>query len=211
MTSVPRLQAVIDAVRYCVARDVSGAFAECGVWRGGSVIAMLLTLLELDAVDRDVFLFDTFEGMTQPTEHDVSLTDEPATATWSEATARAERAWPEMFGSEVFSEQEVRTAVLGTGYPADRLHFVRGRVEDTIPARAPERLALLRLDTDWYESTRHELVHLYPRLEPGGVLIIDDYGHWRGAQKAVDEYFATEAAPVLLHRTDYTGRTAIKH
>ena len=94
-----------------------------------------------------------------------------------------------------------------TGYPAERLHFVEGKVEDTIPEQAPERIALLRLDTDWYESTRHELEHLYPRLSPGGVLIIDDYGHWEGARQAVDEYFKGE---VYLHRIDYTGRLAIK-
>ena len=84
-------------------------------------------------------------------------------------------------------------------------------VEDTIPAAAPEALALLRLDTDWYESTRHELVHLYPRIATGGVLIIDDYGHWEGARRAVDEYFASAAPPVLLHRVDYTARMAVKH
>ena len=71
----------------------------------------------------------------------------------------------------------------------------------------PERIALLRIDTDWYESTRHELVHLYPRLSPGGVLIIDDYGHWQGARKAVDEYFQ---AGLFLNHIDYTGRLAIK-
>ena len=90
------------------------------------------------------------------------------------------------------------------------MHFVRGKVEDTLPERAPDQLALLRLDTDWYESTRHELVHLYPLLAPGGVLIIDDYGHWDGSRKAVDEYFDGEADPILLSRIDYTGRIGIK-
>ena len=85
------------------------------------------------------------------------------------------------------------------------------RSRKTIPGEAPDRLALLRLDTDWYESTRHELVHLYPRLEKGGVLIIDDYGHWEGARRAVDEYFAHNPPPLLLARVDYAGRIAIKH
>jgi hypothetical protein len=105
---------------------------------------------------------------------------------------------------------EVRAALLGTGYPADRIHLVEGKVEDTLPEHAPERLALLRLDTDWYESTRHELQHLYPRLSPHGVLIIDDYGHWEGARKAVDEYFAASREPVFLHRVDYTARLVVK-
>jgi hypothetical protein len=97
-----------------------------------------------------------------------------------------------------------------TGYPQHKLHFIRGRVEDTIPVEAPERISLLRLDTDWYESTRHELIHLFPRLASGGVVIIDDYGHWKGARRAVDEYFRENGIPILLNRIDYTGRTAIK-
>ena len=210
MTGVLRLEAVVQAVRHCVRRDIPGAFAECGVWRGGSVLAMLLTLQELDAAPRDVHLYDTFEGMTEPTELDTSAHDPPALETWKAARRRDERPWAEMFGSEVFDERQVEETLVATGYPAERLHIVKGPVEQTIPRQAPERIALLRLDTDWYESTRHELAHLYPRLVEGGVLIIDDYGHWEGARRAVDEYFASEAPPLLLNRIDYTGRIAIK-
>jgi O-methyltransferase len=211
MTGVPRLQALIDAVRYCVRRDVPGDFAECGVWRGGSVLAMILTLQELGVSDRHVHLFDTFEGMTEPTEHDTSPRHPPALDHWKEARRRGSRAWPGLFGPDVFDEEDVRRTVLSTGYPEEKVHLVRGAVEETLPEHAPERLALLRLDTDWYESTRHELQHLYPRLAEGGVLVIDDYGHWEGARRAVDEYFGEEAAPLLLHRIDYTGRIAVKH
>jgi O-methyltransferase len=210
MTGIARMQALIDAVRYCVARDIPGDFAECGVWRGGSVLAMILTLQELGRDDRDIHLYDTFEGMTEPTEHDVSAHDTPAVETWREAQSSGERAWPEYFDPSTFNEDTVRETLLATGYPADRLHLVAGPVEETLPARAPERLALLRLDTDWYESTRHELEHLYPRLAAGGVLIIDDYGHWKGARRAVDEYFSAQAPRPLLHRIDYTGRMAVK-
>jgi hypothetical protein len=83
-------------------------------------------------------------------------------------------------------------------------------VEDTLPAEAPEKLAILRLDTDWYSSTKHELETLYPRLAEGGVLIVDDYGHYEGARRAVDEYFAETGQRVLLSRIDYTGRIAVK-
>jgi hypothetical protein len=211
MTSDARLQALIDAVRYCEKRGLPGAFAECGVWRGGSVLAMILTLQELGVEDRDIHLYDTFEGMTAPTEHDVSPIDPPALDTWQVAEASGERAWSELFSRQIFDEEGVRQVLASTGYPAERLHFARGPVEETLPAAAPERLVLLRLDTDWYESTRHELEHLWPRLVDGGVLIIDDYGHWEGARRAVDEYFQSSAAPVLLSRIDYTGRLAIKH
>ena len=100
--------------------------------------------------------------------------------------------------------------MLSTGYDIARTHFVAGDVEQTIPGVVPEQISLLRLDTDWYESTRHELKHLYPRLIRGGVLIIDDYGHWKGARQAVDEYLAETGAKLLLNRIDYTGRAAVK-
>ena len=210
MTTPARLLALVDAVRYCVTRGLDGAFAECGVWRGGSVLAMLLTLQDAGVSDRDVYLYDTFEGMTQPRADDTSPFDPPALDTWHEAE-RADRVpWEELFEPTTFNEDAVRAVLTATGYPAERLHFVRGPVEQTLPGAAPDRLALLRLDTDWYESTRHELVHLFPRVTSGGVLIVDDYGHWQGARKAVDEYMRVEGLVLLLNRIDYTGRIAIK-
>jgi O-methyltransferase len=210
MTGVPRLQATIDAVRYCVRRGVPGAFAECGVWRGGSVLAMILTLQQMGTEDRDIYLYDTFEGMTEPTEHDTSPVAPPALSTWQDAASRDERPWGELFGSDVFDEQSVRDTVLATGYPGDRVHLVAGRVEDTLPAAAPTGLALLRLDTDWYESTLHEMNVLFPLLSPAGVLMIDDYGHWEGAKRAVDEYFEKSGTSMLLNRIDYSGRIGVK-
>jgi O-methyltransferase len=211
MTSAERVHALVDAVAYIAARRIPGAFVECGVWRGGSVMAMLLKLQALGVNDRDVYLYDTFEGMTEPTAADTSSYDPPAAQTWEQAQRDGTRAWSTLFGNEQFSEQAVRETLLQTGYPASRLHFVKGPVEQTIPGTIPEQIALLRLDTDWYESTRHELEHLWPRLQPGGVMILDDYGHWDGCRRAVDEYFGTDAAPVqLLNRIDYTGRLAVK-
>jgi hypothetical protein len=210
LTGVARLQAVVDAVRYCERRGLPGAFAECGVWRGGSVLAMILTLQELGRDERELWLYDTFEGMTAPTALDVSPIDPPALETWRAAVARRARPWREYFDPHEFNEPAVRQTLLATGYPERRLHFVRGPVEETLPRHGPESLALLRLDTDWYESTRHELEHLYDRLVPGGVLIVDDYGHWEGARRAVDEYFERHPPAPLLQRIDYTGRMAVK-
>lgn len=210
MTGLPRLQTLVDAVRHVVRANVPGAFAECGVWRGGSVLAMILALQDEGVDDRELYLYDTFEGMTEPSEADVSRHDPPALETWREAEASGERAWPWLFDSELFNEEDVRATVLGAGYPPERIHFVRGRVEDTLPAQAPDALALLRLDTDWYESTRHEMTHLYPRLSSGGVLIVDDYGHWEGARRAVDEHLAAHPPGPFLARIDYSGRLGIK-
>lgn len=211
MTGAQRVQSLIDAVRYCARRGMPGDFVECGVWRGGSVLAMILTLRGLGVDDRDIWLYDTFEGMTMPGEHDVSPVEQPALATWQASADKNERPWANLFRPDIFNEDMVRRMLLSTGYPEARLHFVKGPVEQTIPASIPERIALLRLDTDWYESTRHELEHLYPRLESAGVLIIDDYGHWEGCRKAVDEYFAGPGVtPLLLQRIDYTGRIAVR-
>lgn len=211
MTGPARLQALVDAVRYCVRREIPGAFTECGVWRGGSVLAMILTLQDLGRPDRALHLYDTFTGMTEPTEHDVSSHDPPAMQTWAAAEAAESRPWPEFFDESNYNEEQVRQTLLETAYPPDLLKIMAGPVEETLPATAPDEIALLRLDTDWYESTRHELEHLYPRLADGGVLIIDDYGHWEGARRAVDEYFADNPPPLLLSRVDYAGRIAIKH
>jgi hypothetical protein len=210
MTGVMRLRALIDAVRYCVDAEIEGAFVECGVWRGGSVLAIVLTLQAAGVEERDIYLYDTFEGMTEPSPEDVSELDPPALETWREAEREGGRAWSQLFGPNSFNEGDVRTLLEATGYPEERLHFVRGPVEETLPATLPEAVALLRLDTDWYESTLHELRHLFPVLAVGGVLIVDDYGHWRGARKAVDEFLAGLDDAPLLTPIDYTARLAVK-
>lgn len=210
MTGVPRLLALVDAVRHVVERRVPGALAECGVWRGGSVLAMALTLADIGARDRDLYLYDTFEGMTRPGEQDVSAFHPPALETWCAAEAVGAQPWQELFDPAACSAEAVRATVLSSGHPPELVHLVEGPVQRTLPQHAPAALALLRLDTDWYDSTRHELEHLYPRLSPGGVLIVDDYGHWEGARRAVDEYFDAHPPRPLLVRVDYTARLAVK-
>ena len=98
----------------------------------------------------------------------------------------------------IASLEDVQAGMAETGYPAERVHFHQGLVEDTIPAQAPEQIAILRLDTDWYASTRHELDHLYDRVPSGGVILIDDYGYWQGAQEAVDEFLERTGRALLL-------------
>jgi hypothetical protein len=201
MTSPARLQALIDATEHVVAKDLPGAFVECGVWKGGSMMAVARTLVRLQATDRDLYLFDTFTGMTEPTPEDA---DSPYDGYSLYGMWKRRTNWIGI------PAEEVREAMLSTGYPADRIVLVEGPVEETVPERAPEQIALLRLDTDWYASTKHEMEHLYPRLTPGGVLVLDDYGHYAGARRAVDEALAKSGEKLLLHRIDYTGRIAIK-
>jgi len=205
MTSPERLFSLIEAVRYVARARIPGSLVECGVWRGGSMMAAALTLLEAGERERELYLFDTFEGMSAPTAADVSIDGKSASALLEAPRSTApESAWC------YATLPDVQAALSSTRYPAERLHFICGKVEETLPRSTPASIALLRLDTDWYESTRHELEHLYPRLVPGGVLIIDDYGHWAGCRKAVDEYFAARNIALLLNRVDYTGRIAIK-
>jgi predicted O-methyltransferase YrrM len=204
MTSPERIMALCEAVKYVAARGIAGDIVECGVWRGGSSMAAALMLAALGKSDRDLYLFDTFEGMSAPGENDRRARDAADAAKLLETSKRDEKIW-------CYSPlDEVRTNLASTGYPAERVRFVQGKVEDTLPGAAPDQIAILRLDTDWYESTRHELEHLFPRLSVGGVLIIDDYGAWEGARRAVDEYFERTGAAILLNRIDETGRIGVK-
>ena len=205
MTAHAKLDALIEATRYVVRQRIPGEVVECGVWRGGSMQAVALTLLELDETTRELHLFDTFEGMPPPSDEDTRTEhgETVAAADLLAASPRESRMWA------VADLDDVRAGMAETGYPAERICYHPGLVEETTPGEAPETIALLRLDTDWYESTRHELDHLYDRLSPGGVLIIDDYRDWDGARKAVDEWLARTGEPLLLAPMA-SGRIAVK-
>jgi O-methyltransferase len=206
MTSPERVLGLINATRYVVSNRIPGAIVECGVWRGGSMMAVAKVLLEEEKdPTRELYLFDTFEGMPTPSTLDLDHEGNDAKSLMSVTKKNeASSVW-------CYAPLEgVRKRIASTTYPSNLVHFVAGRVEETIPAAAPGAIALLRLDTDWYESTSHELVHLFPRVSSGGAIIIDDYGHWRGARKAVDEYIAETGAAILLNRLDYSGRIGVK-
>jgi hypothetical protein len=205
MTSPERVAALCAAVEYVVRNRIPGDFVECGVWKGGSTMAAALMFRRLGDASRTLHLFDTFTGMSTPGDVDREAASGAAAADLL-ATEDPNRSntWA------VSPLEEVRGNMAGVGYPGERVRFIKGKVEDTIPRLAPQAISILRLDTDWYVSTRYELEHLYPRLSRAGVLIIDDYGHWEGARKAVDEYFGGLPDAPLLCRIDYTGRIAVK-
>jgi len=205
MTSPERIVHLVEAVKYVHANGIPGDVVECGVWRGGSMMIVARLLMQLGDTSRRLFLFDTFEGMPPPAASDRDFAGTPA--------RELMQAQPRTRDSLVWAYApvtEVEANMRSTGYPTERIHLIQGRIEDTIPGRAPQDIALLRLDTDWYESTLHELNHLYARLVPRGVLFIDDYGWWQGARKAVDEFFLAQAFKPLLHRVDCTGRSVVK-
>jgi O-methyltransferase len=203
MTSIECVYAMHRAARYVTGAAIPGDVVECGVWQGGNMMMAALTLT--DAGDqRQLWLYDTFEGMSEPTERDRRWNGEVALDRFLR-TRRGE------FADWCYAPLEtVQRNMASTGYPEQLVRCVKGKVEDTIPADVPEQIALLRLDTDWYESTKHELEHLWDRLSPGGVMFIDDYGAWQGSREAVDEFFARRGIEVMLHRVDRSCRAVTK-
>lgn len=204
MTSKERMYALYKSVEYIVNTEIPGDFVECGVWRGGSTMLMALTLLEMNETNREIYLYDTFKGMTQPTRYDHLVANNEARA-FDEWKKEQKKDYNKLHYASL---SEVKNNMALTKYPKNNIVFIKGKVEETIPKTIPSKIAILRLDTDWYESTKHELIHLFPLLFKNGVLIIDDYGFWAGSKKAVDEYFSNKQ--ILLNRIDSAGRIGIK-
>ena len=191
MTSLSRQYALHQAVKFITDRKVPGEIVECGVWRGGSMMLTALTLLAQGVSDRRLMLYDTFDGMTAPTVEDVEASTGALAGTLLAALPRDDVYWA------LAPLDQVKANLASTGYPLDRIEYIAGDVCATLPLRAPQPIALLRLDTDWYASTRAELEHLYAQLVPGGVLIVDDYGHWEGSRRACDEFFARHPGTLI--------------
>jgi hypothetical protein len=205
MTGKEKMYAMYTATKYVVENDIAGDIVECGAYRGGSLMVSALTLTGMGCTDRKIYAYDTYEGMSAPTAIDINVNGLKAVEYFNE-TKQDDQTSPWCYASLEETTRNLRS----TGYPPENLLLVKGKVEDTIPQTVPGRISLLRLDSDWYESTLHELDHLFPLLSPGGVLIIDDYGHWGGQKKAVDEYLARHHVPLLLTRIEYSGRIGVK-
>jgi hypothetical protein len=207
MTSPARVWALVNAIRYLSVNRIEGDICESGVWRGGSIMAAALKLKSVGDF-RKLWLYDTFGGMTEPIELDKAIADGvPAYDEWRKyQRGSAVNDW--CFASL----DDVRRNLESTGYPMGLVRFVAGKVEETLraPSNIPDKIALLRLDTDWHESTKAELEALYDRLSPGGVLIVDDYGYWEGQRRAVDAFFASRPRKILLDRIDSIGRIGVK-
>jgi hypothetical protein len=199
LTTVERCYSLYKAIKYITKQDISGDIVECGVWRGGSAMLAALTLIENQQTHRKIYLYDTYEGMSEPTDKDIDIHGVPYRLLWEKEKQLL-----------TVPLDQVKKNMFSTGYPKDNIIFVKGMVENTIPNTVPNEVALLRLDTDLYESTYHELIHLYPKITPQGVIIIDDYGHFQGAQEATEKYFSKEPQAVLFHRIDYSCRVGIK-
>ncbi len=187
MTGNDKLHALISATKYVSRYDVPGAIVEFGAWRGGDMKAVTLALAAADDFSRDLYLYDTFEGLTAAPE---TVNPGPAVA-------------------PVASLEDVQERFATGRYPQDKIHLIKGSAEETIPGQLPEQISILRLDSDWYQSTEHELKHAYDRLVSGGVLMIDDYG-WRQGSRNATEQFLERTGDRLLPLRMGSGRVAIK-
>jgi len=203
MTGTAKVFGLIEALRYIHRVGVAGEIVESGVWRGGSMQAAALTLLGCGESERELHLFDTFVGMPPPSDADVRLKDGRTAEDLMQASDKDARIWA------IAGLDDVKQGMAETGYPPEKVFYHEGLVEETIPDQAPEQIALLRLDTDWYESTRHELRRLYDRLSPGGVLIIDDYMYWEGSYRATVEWLDETGEAVFLVPME-AARIAVK-
>lgn len=200
MTSKEALFALYTSINYILNRGIPGDIVECGVWKGGSSLLVALILKMRNVSDRKIYLYDTFKGMTPPTEFDVCK------------RGNSGRKIIEQYSDDIgwcYALLEDVKATFSAHNFEFEINFIEGDVVETLKEIKPETISILRLDTDWYESTATELKHLYPRLSKGGILIIDDYGAWEGSRKATDEYFNKVPAPMLT-RTDKEVRLAIK-
>ena len=204
VTPLVRRWALIQAIKAVYSQNLEGDIVECGVWKGGNLILSQM-LVEKFNLNRKTYGYDTFKGMSKPGDLDSHrITGELAKAKWKNNNVEDYNTWC------YASVEEVQTNIKKHVMNPDNVQLIMGKVEDTLLKKEnlPESISVLRLDTDWYESTKIELQVLYPRLVKGGILIVDDYGLWNGSRRAVDEYF--KDSNVWLHYIDEDCRLLIK-
>jgi hypothetical protein len=195
--------ALVQALRHLHNAGIEGDFVECGVWRGGNLV-IARRMAENLGRERRIWAYDTFGGMTEPSEHDVKF------GKTLDTNQKFEELQRDGFNDWCYASlEEVRANVEKTGGIGEVV-YRKGDVRETLAdaANLPDKIALLRLDTDFYDSTKIEMETLYPRLVSGGVLIVDDYGAWAGSKKAVDEYLG-QPLP-WLHYINRDARLMIK-
>jgi O-methyltransferase len=207
MTSFERMATLWQQIHYLDRYGIRGALVECGVWRGGAIGMMALAhMRSVRPPIRPLHLFDSFQGIPQP------RADIDGRAALSFTGGRAEGALQSTGKLVSPLEDSKRLLTTKVAYPEELIHYHAGWFQNTLPRDAPELgdIALLRLDGDWYESTALCLKYLYSKVVKHGVVVIDDYGHFEGCRRAVDEFVENLATPILLSHADYTGRYFVK-
>ena len=206
MTPQIRMFTLLQSLRYLKSKNIVGDYVECGVWKGGNLI-LFKKFLEDENISNNkkikICAYDTFEGMTEPDRNDLALNNNEKASLLLKKSKKNTHIWGICSLSEVKKNLCKLTNI-------DNINFIKGPVEETLEdeSNLPEKISLLRLDTDWYSSTKKELEKLYDRVLSGGVIIVDDYGHWGGSKKATDEFFSDKF--VWMHYVDYACRVIIK-
>jgi O-methyltransferase len=204
MTSDYRMSMLLKSFNHIRENNIDGDFVECGVWKGGNLM-ILNHLNNFYKTARKIYGFDTYQGMSEPTSHDIKVDGTVATIKFDKLKDG------ENFSNwDNCSIDEVKNNFIKNRLNPNEINFIKGKVENTLldGNNLPKKISILRLDTDFYESTKIELEILYPLLSKNGVLIIDDYGCWEGARKAVDEYFSN--SKIWLNFIDHSSRVIIK-
>jgi O-methyltransferase len=197
MTSEERIIKLFESLEYIRTNNIEGDLVECGVWKGGNILGMMEYLYYHKMENCNIWLYDTFKGMTKPGENDIDFNNN--------------KAMDVLNTNELYkcysSLEEVRNNLNLSNLSIDKLVYVIGDVCETLDNNnnVPKKISLLRLDTDWYESTKKEMEILYPNLVNNGILIVDDYGHWKGSRKAIDEYIFEKELKLHIEKIDYTG------
>jgi O-methyltransferase len=182
------LMTLYRMVRYVNHISLPGAIVECGVWKGGSS-AMMAAACRDSATQRDIWLFDSFEGLPPPSKLD--------------GTVEQKHYFKGMNKGSIESVQHIFRKLR---LPLERVHFVKGWFEQTIPSAEVGAIAVLHIDADWYESVSLVLHQLYDRVVPGGYVILDDYGYWPGCDRAVHDFLDARAIPrTVLQRVGSMG------
>ena len=194
MTGVERMTELYNSLEYIRTNNIEGDIVECGVWMGGNILGCI-EYCKFYNMNRVIWLYDTFTGMTESGEDDIDM------------FGNMGKEWE---GKSNISLYDVKKIIGNAKYPSEKIKYVVGDVLETLDDKIniPTKISILRLDTDWYSSTKKEMEVLYPKLNKHGVLIVDDYGHWTGSKKAIDEYFQHEQ--ILIEHIDYTGIKIIK-
>ena len=206
--SKERFLSLYQSINYIYRNKVQGDLVECGVFMGGSAMMMCYAMNEFKKINdykKKLWLYDTYEGMANPSIHDENILNQNATNELKNIKKKENK--KDIWAYSPISY--VKKNIQKTNIKDENVLFVRGLVEETLIDQKPEKISLLRLDTDFYESTKIELEKLYPLLEVGGILIIDDYGHWKGCKKAVDEYFENKQN-IFFQQIDYSGIIGVK-
>jgi hypothetical protein len=192
MVSFESLVTLAIACKYIQENGIRGDFVEAGVWRGGSSIVAKKFL----GSARNYYLYDTYAGMTPPTAYDYRTNDKDNSSTvekWNKLNQGSSNAWVNS------SLEEVKGNFKKFNLLDKTINFIVGDVTKTlVDGSKPKEISILRLDTDFYDSTLIELQVLWPLLLKRGVLILDDYGHWDGARRAVDEYFGAGLKSLMI-------------